>query len=347
MSTVRPAALDRYGPLIEARLKRAVGERAALLAQMLRHQLGWTDRAGLPGSSAPDRPHGVLCLLAAEAADGPRDAAITAAAAIELVRGFYRVHRDLREGDPGLPDSPALWWTWGYAQGINAGDALYAQARLALMEATEDGLSPEAVLDACLILDRGCLDLALAQHTLIEIEEQDRPDPAGYTQAVERTDGRLAATAAALGAAVAGAGERDRDAAGRAGTCFGAAWRLRAELDGLTVGGRTAAIENIRNGRTLPVIFALANAAGADLDAIERVRAHDGPLTDGDVDAAVAAIERCGARTHVEELIDGLTREGEAALAASAFSSEGAGAITALGRYVAQPRRTGGFGTSP
>ena len=197
MSTVRPAALDRYGPLIEARLKRAVGERAALLAQMLRYQLGWTDRAGLPGSSAPDRPHGVLCLLAAEAADGPRDAAITAAAAIELVRGFYRVHRDLREGDPGLPDSPALWWTWGYAQGINAGDALYAQARLALMEATEDGLSPEAVLDACLVLDRGCLDLALAQHTLIEIEEQDRPDPAGYTQAVERTDGRLAATAAA------------------------------------------------------------------------------------------------------------------------------------------------------
>ena len=342
MSTIRPAALDLYGPLIEERLRRAVGERGALLSQMLRFQLGWTDRAGLPaGAGSADRPHGVLCLLAAEGAGGPRDAAIPAAAAIELVRGFYRVHRDLREGDPGLPDRPALWWTWGHAQGINAGDALYAQARLALMDASETGLSAEAVLDACLILDRGCLDVALAQHALIEIEEQDSPDPADYARIVEGTDGRLAATAAALGAAVAGAGERDRDTASRSGACFGAAWRLRAELDGLIAGGRTAAIENIGNGRTLPVIYALANASGADLDAIERVRGHAGPLTDEDVDAAIAAIDRCGARAHIEELVDGLTRDGEAALTESNFAAESAEAITALGRYYAEPRATG------
>lgn len=341
MSTIRPAALDQYGPLIEARLKRAVGERGALLSQMLNYQLGWTDRAGLPADAGADRPLGVLCLLAAEGAGGSRDAAMPAAAAIELARGFYRVHRDLREGDPGLPDRPALWWTWGHAQGINAGDALYAQARLALMDAAETGLSAEAVLDACHILDRGCLDLFLAQHALIEIEDQDSPDPVDYARIVEKTDGMLAATAAGLGTAVAGAGDADRDAAVRSGACFGAAWRLRAETDGLTVGGRTAAIENIGKGRTLPVIYALANASGADLDAIKRVRDHAGPLTDDDVDGAVAAIERCGAREHVEGLIDGLTRDGEAALAQSGFPSESAGAITALGRYYAEPRITG------
>ena len=345
MSTIRPAALDQYGPLIEACLRRAVGERGALLSQMLNYQLGWTDRAGLPaGAGAADRPHGVLCLLAAEAAGGSRDAAMPAAAAIELVRGFYRVHRDLREGDPGPPDRPALWWTWGHAQGINTGDALYAQARLALMDATETGLSADAVLDACLILDRGCLDVALAQHTLIEIEEQESPNPADYVRVVEGTDGRLAAAAAALGAAVAGAGDEDREAASRSGGCFGGAWRLRTELDGLTTGGRTAAIENIGKGRTLPVIYALANASGADLDAIERVRDHAGPLTDEDVDAAVAAIERCGARAHVEDLIDGLTRDGESALVESTFAAESAEAITALGRYYAEPRTPG---TSP
>ncbi len=345
MRTIRPAALDRYGPLIEARLRRAVGERGALLSQMLNYQLGWTDRAGLPADAgSADRPHGVLCLLAAEAAGGSRDAAMPAAAAIELVRGFYRVHRDLREGDPGPPDRPTLWWAWGHAQGINAGDALYAQARLTLMDAAETGLPAEAVLDACHILDRGCLDLFLAQHALIEIEEQDSPDPADYTGIVERTDGMLAATAAALGAAVAGAGDEAREAAARSGACFGAAWRLRAEIDGLTIGGRTAAIEHIGKGRTLPVIYALANASGADLDAIERVRAHAGPLTDEDVDAAVAAIERCGARAHVEGLIDGLTRDGEAALAQSGFAPESAEAITALGRYYTEPRTTG---TSP
>ena len=339
MSTTRPAALDRYGPLIEERLKRAVGERGALLSQMLRYQLGWTDRAGLPADAgSADRPLGVLCLLAAEAAGGSRDAAMPAAAAIELVRGFYRVHRDLREGDPGPLDRPTLWWTWGHAQGINAGDALYAQARLALMDATETGLSAEAVLDACLVLDKGCLDVALAQHTLIEIEDQDAPNPTDYVRVVEGTDGRLAATAAALGAAVAGARDEDREAASRSGACFGAAWRLRAEIDGLTIGGRTAAIENIGKGRTLPVIYALANASGADLDAIERVRAHAGPLTDEDVDGAVAAIERCGAREHVEDLIEGLTRDGEAALAQSSFTPNSAEAITALGRYYAEPR---------
>ena len=342
MSTIRPAALDQYGPLIEERLRRAVGERGALLSQMLNYQLGWTDRAGLPADAgSADRPHGVLCLLAAEAAGGSRDAAMPAAAAIELARGFYRVHRDLREGDPGPPDRPALWWTWGHAQGINAGDALYAQARLALMDATETGLSAEAVLDACLILDRGCLDVALAQHTLIEIEEQDAPNPDDYVRVVEGTDGRLAATAAALGAAVAGAGDEGREAAARSGGSFGAAWRLRAEIDGLTIGGRTAAIEDIGKGRTLPVIYALANASGADLDAIQRVRDHAGPLSDEDVDDAVAAIDRCGARDYVEDLIGGLMHDGESALALSGFPAESAEAITALGRYYAEPKSTG------
>ncbi len=90
-------------------------------------------RYSLAGGGKRVRP--VLCLATAEAAGTEPEAALPAAAALELVHNFSLVHDDL----PALDDDrlrrgrASTWAEYGEAVGILAGDALLAEAlRLAL-----------------------------------------------------------------------------------------------------------------------------------------------------------------------------------------------------------------------
>src|SRR5512133_2829363 len=90
-------------------------------------------RHALEGGGKRVRP--VLCLATAEAAGSEPEAALPAAAALELVHSFSLVHDDL----PALDDDklrrgrPSTWAQHGEAVAILAGDALLAEAlRLAL-----------------------------------------------------------------------------------------------------------------------------------------------------------------------------------------------------------------------
>ena len=90
-------------------------------------------RHAVAGGGKRVRP--VLCLATAEAAGAEPDAALPAAAALELVHNFSLVHDDL----PALDDDelrrgrPSTWAAYGEAVAILAGDALLAEAlRLSL-----------------------------------------------------------------------------------------------------------------------------------------------------------------------------------------------------------------------
>ena len=90
-------------------------------------------RHALAGGGKRVRP--VLCLATAEAAGADPEAALPAAAALELVHNFSLVHDDL----PALDDDevrrgrPSTWAAYGEAVAVLAGDALLAEAlRLAL-----------------------------------------------------------------------------------------------------------------------------------------------------------------------------------------------------------------------
>src|SRR5919202_49229 len=81
------------------------------------------------------RVRAVICLATAEAAGAEAEAALPAAAALELVHAFSLVHDDL----PGLDNDElrrgrrSTWAQFGEGVAILAGDALLAEAfRLAL-----------------------------------------------------------------------------------------------------------------------------------------------------------------------------------------------------------------------
>ena len=45
---------------------------------------------------------------------------------------FLQIHDDVQSGSPQRAGRDTVWWKWGPAQAINAGDGMYAMARVAL-----------------------------------------------------------------------------------------------------------------------------------------------------------------------------------------------------------------------
>ena len=96
-------------------------------------------RYALAGGGKRIRP--LLCLATAEAAGAEPEAALPAAAALELVHNFSLVHDDLPslDNDEVRRGRASTWAEFGEGIGILAGDALLAEAlRLALTYPTPD-----------------------------------------------------------------------------------------------------------------------------------------------------------------------------------------------------------------
>ncbi len=313
----RPGTLDRYGSEIEAELRTTIGSARSPLFRMMHYQFGWVDQTGMVTSHARhDYVLGTLLLLTAEGCGAARKAALPAAAALELAQAAAEVQQELKDGLPGDAMRPALWWVFGNSQGINATDALYALARVKLLELGM-GQAERAplALAAAEALDRAVLDLNEASFAL---SNQTETAPEGYLQTLRRSAASLPACAAGLGARWAGAGAETVGALQEFGGHLGLAWALQREVDTLwhPRGVQAALIEAPDRKRTLPVLHALAHASTADLQVLEQVGARQDVLNDEELGKAVAVLERSGGRSAAE----------------TAVATHRAGALAALAR---------------
>ena len=119
-----PRAPEELRELVEVYFDElALTPELGTLAKPMRHALGGK------------RVRPVLALAAADAIGGDVEAALPAAAAVELVHSFSLVHDDLPalDNDAERRGTPSVWAAYGEATAILAGDALVAEAfRLAL-----------------------------------------------------------------------------------------------------------------------------------------------------------------------------------------------------------------------
>jgi len=126
-------------------------------------------RNALAGGGKRVRP--VLCLATAEAAGAEAEAALPAAAALELVHNFSLVHDDLPalDNDELRRGRPSTWAGFGEAVAILAGDALLAEAlRLALTYASP-AVARELVQATLGMIGGQYLDVAGAQTDLASL----------------------------------------------------------------------------------------------------------------------------------------------------------------------------------
>ena len=300
---------------------RAVFEgRQGFLYDVLRYHLGWVDQHGIPVEATPAMHfQSCLSLLSCEAVSGNFRPALPAAAAVELVYNFTLVHGDVQSnragGTPGSEDRPSIWWVWGPAQAINAGDGLHALGRTTIMRLAQRNLPPERILSAMQSLDRACLTTCEGQYMELEFQDRLAVSSHAYLDMAGRKTGALASCAAELGVLAGGAPDHVHAAFAAMGNRFGVAWQIVqdiSELWGERGDGMTAA--NVLNKKkSLPLIYALETALVSvkrELGAVYMKRV----LQPEDVARLVEILDSVDARSFAREKARELVEEGLASL---------------------------------
>ena len=322
------AGYDAHRQAVDEELRAVFEGRQGFLYDVLRYHMGWVDQQGIP-VDAPLVLHFQprLSLLSCEAVSGDFHPALPAAAAVELVHNFTLVHGDVQSnrsaGRPGSEDRPSIWWVWGPAQAINAGDGLHALGRTTIMRLAQRNVPPQHILSAMQSLDRACLTTCEGQY--MDLEFQDRLTVTGqaYLDMAARKTGALSACAAELGALAGGASEQVCAAFAAMGKRIGVARQIVqdiSELWGEHGDGMTSA--NVLNKKkSFPLIYALETAPVSgkrELGTIYMKRV----LQSEDVARLIEILDIVDARSFAEEKASELADEGLASLGDAGLSEE-------------------------
>ena len=304
-------AFDRYRGELEEELKDFLKGRETGLYQMLRYQLGWSDRDGcsVPGHGGK-RLRPVLCLATCKALGGDYRQALPAAAAVELIHNFSLVHDDIEDGSPERHDQPAVWKVWGAAQAINAGDSMHALARLALARLQGRNVPLRKVLWATQLLDDASVRLCEGQFLDLMYQETPEVDVEAYLEMVKGKTAALISCAMQLGAVVASGDPEVVEAVGWCGTKLGIAFQIRDDLLDLSCArdGKVASGDILERKMTFPVVYALEKSTHETVRELAGLYAKD-RLRGPDAERVTRILEEVGASGTAQELAQRYCKE--------------------------------------
>lgn len=276
-----------------------------LLYRMARYHLGWEDAEGRPEEVGGKALRPALCLLACEALGGDWRQALPAAAGVELVHNFSLIHDDIQDGDRERHHRPTVWSVWGEAQAINAGDAMMALSRLAVLRLADSGLRLETVVEAVRVLDERTLEMVEGQTLDITFEERLDVDVPAYIAMIEKKSGALFDCALHLGALVAGADAAVVQQLGRNGRALGTAFQIRDDMLGVwgdeSKTGKPLGADIRRRKKSLPVVYALQEATAGIRDELHRIYGKPG-LSGEEVARVLGHLDDLGAKDYCARL---------------------------------------------
>jgi geranylgeranyl diphosphate synthase, type I len=324
-----------YLPLIEAEMSRVIGGADGAYAGhygMLRYHMGWVDpqmRPVVVNSGKRIRP--VVCLLACEAVGGTVENALPLAAAVELLHNFSLIHDDVEDNSPTRRHRPTVWALWGVPQAINAGDAMFTLARLALHGLGSRPISPAVAMDACMIFDQACLRLTEGQYLDMSFEGRLDVTVAEYLTMIEGKTAALLSASLELGALVGGADLATRQYLAEFGRSLGLAFQMEDDILGIwgdeAVTGKSAASDILTRKKSLPVVYALENPlVGEEL----RAR-YARSIEQSDVPALLELLAQAGAQAYASQAAHAAHQAALQALHASGVLADGNAAGKALG----------------
>ena len=202
--------MEIYRAALDGELRECFSGREGFLYDLLRYHLGWVDQQGQPESGVSqvglgESFHALAAPAVGEALTGEFEAALPVAAGVELLHNFTLVHGDVQAGRVEAGARPSIWWVWGPAQAINAGDGFHALARVAVMRLLDLGIAAERALAAAEMLDRTCLAMCEGQFADLGFQDKLLVTTAEYDAMIANKAGALTGYAAAGGALAVGA----------------------------------------------------------------------------------------------------------------------------------------------
>jgi geranylgeranyl diphosphate synthase type I len=301
--------------------------RAPLLGEMAEYHLGWSD-----GMNAQERYRGkmfrpLIAIHACEAVAGPGSGnlAIPLAAAIELLHNFTLIHDDIQDNSPARRHRPTVWAKWGEAQAINAGDALFAAAHLALLDSTGAGVPADTVIELLREFDATTIDIVSGQVLDLQFEQRTDVTSDEYIGMITGKTARIVEFAARGGARVGGA---KPDLAGNLaafGLALGIGFQVQDDLLGAfgaaTDTGKAEADDIRRKKQTLPVLLLRQMADSGDRDYLTAVFSG-GELGPDEVGKVLAMMSRYGIEQEVRTRVASYHDHAVSALSATALADE-------------------------
>lgn len=291
---------ERYGVALDDALRtRLSGSINNTFAGMMQYQFGYVDENLQPRlSDGGKRFRPLLCLLACEACGGVWRDGLSTAAAIELLHNFSLIHDDIEDHDPSRRHRPTVWKLWGIPQGINVGDAVYAEAMRAV---AASHTSAEAAIEVA--RQFGDAALLLTEGQYLDMSFETRPDvtPDEYLAMIERKTGALVSFSVWSGARIAEAAGRTSEDLKKFGLALGAAFQMQDDIMGIWgeshVTGKVPAKDLLNRKKTLPILIACERADAAEAEILRDFleRRHE------DVDAILAILGRTEARRETEQ----------------------------------------------
>ncbi|CAL9526673.1 family 2 encapsulin nanocompartment cargo protein polyprenyl transferase [Streptomyces sp. enrichment culture] len=290
------ALLDRAHAVVAPRLRADLATLPAPLRRVAMYHFGWEHADGTPAAGRAGKAiRPALVLAAARATGGDPDAAVRAAAAVELVHNFTLLHDDIVDEDRTRRNRPTAWTVFGVPDALVVGDALQALALTVLASDPHPASAAAAArLGACVV------ELCAGQQADCAFE---RRDPLDVTldeclAMAESKTGALLGCACALGALYAGAGEAEVAAMDAFGREAGLAFQLIDDLIGIWGDplrtGKPAGADLAAHKKSLPVVAALTSGTA---EAAALAELYGRPvLGDEDVALAADAVERAGGR---------------------------------------------------
>ena len=322
---------------VESGLRGFLEPRRMPLYGMMSYHMGWTDGRGNPASHRSQaRTHGIACLAACQACGGDLEKAVPAAAAVELVENFSQIHDDVQGGRPQRDGRDAVWWVWGPAQAINAGDGMHALARLAMFQLRGVGASAETTYRAVRFLDEASLEVCEGRFEELEAQERIDLSVEAYMKTVSKKTGALYECAMKLGALLASAEEQVGEALGRCGRNAGIALQIRRDLLELWPSrgsgpGPSASVLN--KTKLLPVVYTVQEATLNDKRRLGDVY-FKRVLEVGDVEVVRETVERLGGREYCEERIEEYAAKAEKEAANAGLSDDGLERVNRVLRFL-------------
>ena len=327
--------IDELTARVEAELQGIVNERGFPLYDMMGYHLGWRGAHGLD-DNAPrkqERRMGALTLLSCGAVGGDVETCMPAAAALELVDKFAEIHDDVQDGNPQRNERDAVWWVWGPAQAINAGDGMHALGRLALLRLAERGVPDDLVFDIVRLVDRASLRACEGRFRELEAQERIDLSVAAYMAMASDKSGALMGCAMQVGALVGGADEGISQALADCGEKLGVTLQISSDLEAVwgSDGSSEPSVEVLNKKKLLPMVYALEHASISEKRAMGEIY-FKRVLEAGDALRLRDVVEELGGRAACEDMAATLIGEALDVVKGSGLSEEGRAVISAYAK---------------